>query len=68
MGYWRQRRDFFLCCGRAGRPEGRVLAVEADTWLVGLLRRSARASGRDIAPVDVLAMAVSEAVGVSRLT
>jgi len=55
----------FAAAALAG-PEGRILAVEADTWLVSLLRRSAAASGKDIAPVEVLPMAVSNEVGVAR--
>lgn len=43
------------CCG----PQGSVLAIEADTWLVGLLRRSAAlAANRDLG-VEVLPAAVS---------
>src|SRR5437764_9039310 len=42
----------FAAAALAG-PHGRVLAVEADTWLVDLLRRSAR-QHRTKAPVDVL--------------
>lgn len=33
----------FIAAGLAG-PAGRILAVEADAWLVGNLRRSARAN------------------------
>lgn len=45
-------------------PEGRVLAVEPDTDLAGLLRRSA-AGGDAHAPVDVLPAAVSDEVSVA---
>jgi FkbM family methyltransferase len=46
-------------------PEGRLLAVEPDTDLAGLLRRSAaRAPGR--APVEILPAAVSDDVSVAR--
>lgn len=55
----------FAAAALAG-PSGKVLAVEADTWLVGLLRRSARACGSHIAPVEVLPMAVSSEVGVAK--
>ena len=55
----------FAAAALAG-PTGRILAVEADTWLVGLLRRSAGASGSDIAPVEVLPMAISREVGVAK--
>lgn len=53
----------FVAAGLAG-PEGSVLAVEADTWLVGNLRRAAmRNSG--VAAVSVLPVAVSDTVGVA---
>jgi len=55
----------FAAAALAG-PTGRILAIEADIWLVGLLRRSARTCASDIAPVDILPVAVSEAVGVAR--
>lgn len=42
----------------------RVLAVEADTWLADLLRRSAHLNGL---PVKVLSAAVTDTVGVSEL-
>lgn len=40
----------FLAAGRIG-PEGRVLAVDADTWLIGNLRRGAAANPN--IPIDV---------------
>ena len=40
----------------------RVLAVEADTWVVDLLRRSAHLNGL---PVRVLSVAVADTIGVS---
>jgi FkbM family methyltransferase len=54
----------FAAAARAGTA-GRVIAVEADIWLANLLRRSARQANRR-APVDVLPVAVSDAVGVAR--
>lgn len=50
--------------GLAG-PSGRVLLVEADTWLVGLLRRSAAAARATGLHVDVLPAAASDAVGIA---
>jgi FkbM family methyltransferase len=47
-------------------PQGRVLAVEADTDLVRLLHRSARASGTGPAPVEILPAAVSAELSVAR--
>ncbi|HEV3459561.1 MAG TPA: FkbM family methyltransferase [Thermoanaerobaculia bacterium] len=46
-------------------PAGRVVAVEADGWLAGLLRRSAGTAPADHAPIDVLSAAVAAAVGVA---
>jgi FkbM family methyltransferase len=45
---------------------GSVLAIEADTWLAGLLRRSAGAGRRDVAPVAILPAAASDSVGIAR--
>jgi FkbM family methyltransferase len=53
----------FAAAARAG-ASGRVVAVEADIWLANLLRRSARPS-KQRAPVDVLPVAVSDAVDVA---
>jgi FkbM family methyltransferase len=55
----------FAAAALAG-PTGRILAVEADTWLVGLLRRSARACTSEVASVEVLPMALSDEVGVAK--
>jgi FkbM family methyltransferase len=55
----------FAASGAAG-PGGQVLAVEADTELTGLLRRSARANAGCGAPVEVLPSAVSDQVSVAR--
>jgi FkbM family methyltransferase len=54
----------FAAAVQAG-PSGRVLAVEPDSVLVGLLRRSAAANQR-CAPVDVLPVAVADDLGVAR--
>ena len=51
----------FVAAGLAGR-DGRVLAVEADTWLVGNLRRAA-ARNPDAAQVTVLPAAASAGFG-----
>lgn len=55
----------FGAAARAGHA-GRVLAVEADTWLVDLLRRSGREQPATSAPVDVLPVAISSEVGVAQ--
>ena len=46
-------------------PGGQVLAVEADTWLVSLLRRSANLEANRDLQVDILPAAVSDRVGIS---
>ena len=56
---------FSLAAAVAAGPSGRVLAVEPDTLLAGLLRRSV-AVNCGHAPVDVLAAAVSDRESVAR--
>ncbi len=56
----------FTAAQRSG-SEGRVVAVEADTWNVALLRRSAlQRTASDSASVDVVPAAVSDGVGFAR--
>ena len=53
----------FAAAGLAGR----VLAVEPDPWLFGLLQRSRAANrGRDLAPVELLCAAVADRAGIAR--
>jgi len=54
----------FAAAWRAG-PIGKVYAIEPDIWLVDLLRRSAKQPGAR-APVEVLPVAISDALRVSR--
>ncbi len=54
----------FCAASRAGRA-GTVVALEPDPWLVRLLRRSARGRAAG-ARVDVVPIAVSDRVGISR--
>jgi FkbM family methyltransferase len=56
---------FSFAAGAAAGPAGSVLAVEPDTTLAGLLRRSA-AANQGHAPVQVLPAAVSDEVSVAR--
>jgi FkbM family methyltransferase len=56
---------FSFAAAAAAGPDGRVLAVEPDTVMVGLLRRSA-AANRSGAPVEVLPAAASDKVSVAR--
>jgi FkbM family methyltransferase len=56
---------FSFAAAAAAGPAGQVLAVEPDTMLVGLLRRSA-AANHGVAQVEVLPAAVSDDLGVAR--
>jgi predicted RNA methylase len=56
---------FSFAAAVAAGPSGRVLAVEPDTALAGLLRRSA-AVNHGHAPVDVLPAAASDQEAVAR--
>lgn len=56
----------FTAATRAG-PGGYVLAVEADTWNVALLRRSCVLRTSASAPVDVVPVAISDIDGFARL-
>lgn len=56
---------FSFAAAAVAGPAGKVLAVEPDTALAGLLRRSA-AINRAHAPVEVLPAAVTDAVSVAR--
>ncbi len=56
----------FAAAGTAG-PEGHVVALEPDTWLVGLLRRSTRLHVPERAQVVVVPAAVSDSMGLSKL-
>jgi FkbM family methyltransferase len=57
----------FAAAGRAGAA-GRVLAVEPDPWLFGLLQRSRAANRGGLAPVELLCAAVADRSGVARFT
>lgn len=55
----------FAASGLAG-PTGQVYAIEPDTFLVELLRKSAAALGHDAAPVEVLPVAISDVLDLQR--
>lgn len=57
---------FSFAAAAAAGPAGRVLALEPDAWLARLLRRSA-ARNPDLAPVDVLPVALGATAGVGQL-
>lgn len=54
----------FTAAGLAG-PQGEVVALEADSWLVGNLRKAATANTGRGAPVAVLPVAASDSFGVA---
>jgi FkbM family methyltransferase len=58
---------FAFAAAFAAGPSGRVLAVEADDWLAGLLERSARGIPATHAPVETLAKAVADVAGAVEL-
>jgi len=58
---------FALAAAVRSGPEGRVVAVEPDDRLTGLIRRSASQLPRDSAPLDVITAAVSDEVTIARL-
>lgn len=53
----------FAAASLAGRT-GRVFAIEADAWLVQLLRKSALMQPSEAAPVDVIPAAIARDVGI----
>ena len=54
----------FAAAGLAG-PDATVVAIEADTWLAGIIRRSARAGTREQGSVVGVPVAVSDTAGVA---
>ena len=58
---------FSFAAAFAAGPSGRVLAVEADDWLAGLIERSARKAPESHAPVEVLVAAVTDVDGIAEL-
>lgn len=57
--------SFAYAAAHLAGESSRVVALEADTFLVGLLRRTAAAQPASSAPVTVLPAAVSESVGLA---
>jgi FkbM family methyltransferase len=58
---------FSFAAAAISGPRGRVIAVEPDTWLVGLLRRSSRLLVPERAPVIVIPFAVSDRIELTQL-
>lgn len=55
----------FACANLVGQS-GKVLAIEADIWLAGLMRRSSRLKENHGLQIDILPMAVSDSVGIAK--
>ena len=58
---------FSFAAAATSGPRGRVIAVEPDTWLVDLLRRSSRLLVPERAPVIVIPFAVSDRIELTQL-
>lgn len=56
---------FAFAAATKAQKEGRVLAVEADTWLVSLLHRSSQLRANRDLNVDILPVAISDRVGIA---
>ena len=56
----------FVAAFLAG-PTGRVIAFEPDAYMVGLLHRSSRALPAAYAPVDIVPVALSDSIGLTKL-
>ena len=59
---------FTFAAAHLAGPRGGVVAMEPDTFLVSLLRRSVSDGQRDAAPVEVLGCAVADAAGIAELS
>jgi FkbM family methyltransferase len=58
---------FTTAAAQKAGPGGSVIAVEPDLWLAALLHRSAAAQRLTAAPIHILPVAVSGAVGIETL-
>lgn len=59
---------FSVAAAARSGAAGRVLAVEPDVWLAGVVRRSATANPQSVASIDVVSAAVSDATGLASFT
>jgi FkbM family methyltransferase len=57
---------FTLSAAQRAGASGRVVAVEADMWLVGLLRKSASIQPRTSACIQVIPAAISNALAIAQ--
>src|SRR5262245_50858627 len=55
---------FALASAAKAGPSGFVLAIDGDTWLVDLMRRTCRLESSPRAPIEVLPAAVDSEMGV----
>lgn len=55
----------FAAAYRAG-AEGKVVGIEADSWLVSILNKSARLPQNQSLPVEILAAAITDHIGIVR--
>jgi FkbM family methyltransferase len=58
---------FTIAAAQKAGPNGRVLAIEPDPWLAALLQRTVDAQPATAASIHILAVAVSNQVGVETL-
>jgi FkbM family methyltransferase len=56
---------FALAAAAKAGPSGHVLAIDGDTWLVDLMRRTCKLESSPRAPIDVLPAAVDGELGIA---
>lgn len=56
---------FTVAAARRSGSKGRVIAVEADIWLAGVLRKSAALQSADCAPIQVIPAAAFSSIGLA---
>jgi FkbM family methyltransferase len=58
---------FAIAAAQKAGPNGLILAIEPDLWLVSLLQRSVSAQRPNTAPIHILPVAISGAPGIATL-
>lgn len=56
---------FSVAAAEKAGTDGRVISIEADIWLVGLLRKTASAQPETSAKIEVLSVAVDRTLGIA---
>ncbi len=56
---------FTFAAAQMAGPGGRVISIEADTWLIGLLRKSISLSPESSAPITLVPVAISDRAGLA---